>query len=83
MQTCKERFYKVHVFETGVYLLVQRQKLAQIFFFKSQETFCMTESVFYVLDDRDKWRIALGKLVVNERIDRDEKHMPMLWAVYK
>ena len=46
MQTCKERFYKVHIFETVVYLLVQRQELAQIFFFKSQEIFCMTEVCF-------------------------------------
>jgi len=40
--------------------------------------------VLYVLDVRAKWCIALGELVVlNKMIDRDEKHMPMLWAVYK
>jgi len=44
----------------------------------------MTDSVFYVLDGRAKWRIALGELVVlNKTTDRDEKHIPMLWAVYK
>lgn len=44
----------------------------------------MTQSVFYVLDGRAKGWIALEELVVlNKKIDRDEKLIPMLWAVYK
>jgi len=44
----------------------------------------MTQSVFYVLDGRANGWITLGELVVlNKKIDRDEKHIPVLWAVYK